>query len=115
MARRRLAIATILFTAAVLPASARADTIRITGGSLIVDVVDSNKLGTVDVVGTQGFSTQLRLGLNTTGGPWQCCPADPGTAIRVSASFDSSDGSGTVAFRGQSFEVGGLNPNTRRL
>ena len=94
MTRRVPLVATMLTLAKLLLVSpASADPILITGGSMVVDL---DTLGTVDIQGTQGFSALLRLGLDSTTGPWQCCPSSPGTSIDMSGFFDASDGGGAI-------------------
>jgi hypothetical protein len=86
-----------------LPISdASGDTILITGGTAIVD---EQKIGLVDIQGTQGFGAQLRLGLLVTTGPWGCsiCPA--GTPVDLQAFFSSGDGGGTVELNGVPYPV----------
>ena len=105
MTRRVPVVATMLSLAMVLLVSpANADPIRITGGSMVVDTMLGNTVGTVDIHGTQGFRAELLIGLNSTNGPWRC-PCDVGTSIDISGLFSADDGAGIVELNGISYLV----------
>jgi hypothetical protein len=103
MMRRVPVVATMLTLAMVLLVlPANADPIRITGGSMVAETISGNKIGTVDIHGTQGFRAQFLIDLNLTTGPWQC-PCDVGTSIDISGLFSADDGGGIVELNGISY------------
>ena len=104
MTRRFSIVTTLMLTLAIgVPvSSASADSILITGGTAIVD---EQKLGLVDIHGTQGFRAQLGLDLLVTTGPWGCSFCPTGTPIDLQAFFSDGDGSGTVQLNGVSYVV----------
>jgi PEP-CTERM motif len=103
--RRVPVVATMLTLAMVLLVSpANADPIRITGGSMVVDTMSGNTVGTVDIHGTQGFRAQLLIDLNPTNGPWHCA-CDVGTTIDIGGFLSADDGAGIVELNGASYIV----------
>jgi hypothetical protein len=111
MGRRFSFLATALLSFGIgLPTETRADTIFITGGTAIVD---QERLGIVDIHGTQGFRAQLRLGLPESSGPWLWSYAPTGTPISVDALFWAGDGFGTIELNGAVSPVPAENATIR--
>jgi hypothetical protein len=75
--------------------------------------VDNERLGIVDIHGTQGFRAQLRLGLFVIGGPWQYSYAPAGTPINLDTQFSVSDGGGTIELNGTVYPVPEENSSIR--
>ncbi|HTH03079.1 MAG TPA: PEP-CTERM sorting domain-containing protein [Vicinamibacterales bacterium] len=97
-----------LITALVLPRSAAADTINVTGGFLQVAVVD----GQLNLVGERGFFlTSHVITANGFYAPRMECGANiclPGDEVSLRAAWSGSDLSGELGFEGQVYgDLGG--------
>ena len=92
--------------------NARADPITITGGHILI-APGLQGPGTMDLIGTRGFSVTGQLGTGRVD-PRVCFPCEPGTPISVGAAWSGLDLLGMVAtLEGVTYpQVGGANsPN----
>ena len=103
---------TVLLAGVAAAPIAAADTITITGGSIVV-APGLNGPGTLGLIGTRDFSVTGQLGTGRLD-PRICFPCEPGTAISLGASWSGLDLRSTVAaLEGAVYpQVGGANsPN----
>ena len=115
MAKRNDALwwAGCLFVVLAVPSSARADSIRVTGGSLEMMISE----GHVDLVGERGFSLSSNvIAFNGFYAPRMECGANiclPGSEVSLRATWGGSDLSGRLGFEGHVYDdLGGLNSFT---
>ena len=103
-----------LFSVLALPITARADTIRVTSGSLAMGHLS----GPIELMGERGFS--LSSHVDVVGGifaPFNQCSfpsCDPGTEVSLRGLWSGNDLTGDLTFEGQTYnDLGGLNSFTQ--
>jgi len=115
MTRAAVSVAFVAVLCLALTVDARAEPIRISGGSLVFTGASQFQVGPLSVVGNRGFSANGFVdGGETNVGPLDnCMPCTPASTIPVDVGIVGSGFGGTVTLDGQTYQDvnGAISPD----